>query len=74
MNLKLLSIIPLVVILTACSPKTVYVDRPVEVKVPVKCKVELPDGGVNESLNESQKYVEILKYISTLHKNIQRCE
>lgn len=63
----------LVLILTACST-TKYIDVPVKVEVPVKCKVELPDGEINESLNVSEKYIEVLKYISKIHKNIKRCQ
>ncbi|NCB03493.1 MAG: hypothetical protein EOM67_15270 [Spirochaetia bacterium] len=32
----------LVVMLSGCATKVEYVDRPVEVKVPVKCKLEMP--------------------------------
>ncbi|MBU1668496.1 hypothetical protein KKC13_08735 [bacterium] len=47
---------------------------PYEVKIPVKCVVELPDGEISESLNESEKYIEVLKYISALHKNVDGCK
>ena len=32
----------LVVLLSGCATKVEYVDRPVEVKVPVKCELEMP--------------------------------
>ena len=32
----------LVVMLSGCASKIEYVDRPVEVKVPVKCELEMP--------------------------------
>ena len=32
----------LVVMLSGCATKIEYVDRPVEVKVPVKCELEMP--------------------------------
>ena len=32
----------LVVTLSGCATKVEYVDRPVEVKVPVKCELEMP--------------------------------
>ena len=32
----------LVVMLSGCATKAEYVDRPVEVKVPVKCELEMP--------------------------------
>ena len=71
--LKNLSIVLLALILTACSTDIQYIKVPYEVKVPVKCVVELPDGEINESLNTSEKYLEVLKYISKLHKNIEVC-
>ncbi len=32
----------LVVMLSGCASKIEYVDRPVEVRVPVKCELEMP--------------------------------
>ena len=32
----------LVVMLSGCASKVEYVDRPVEVRVPVKCELEMP--------------------------------
>ena len=32
----------LVVMLSGCTSKIEYVDRPVEVRVPVKCELEMP--------------------------------
>lgn len=78
MNSKVLLIVLLIsisIVFSGCSQKEiVYVDKPYEVKVPVKCVVELPDGEINQSLNESEKYVEVLKYISKLHKNVEVCK
>jgi len=74
MKSKTLLIVLLALTLTACSCKPEYIQVPVEVKVPIKCKVELPDGEINESLNTSEKYVELLKYIANLHRNIERCQ
>ena len=34
--------IVLVVMLSGCASKIEYVDRPVEVRVPVKCELEMP--------------------------------
>ena len=31
-----------VVVMSGCATKVEYVDRPVEVKVPVKCELEMP--------------------------------
>ena len=78
MKLKKLSIMFLPLTLTlfsGCSQKEiVYVDREVVVKVPQKCIIKLPNGHIDESLNDSEKLVEILKYISQLHRNIGVCQ
>jgi hypothetical protein len=77
MKSKVLSIVLVLsisILFSGCSCTTEYIEVPVEVKVPVKCKVELPDGEINESLNESEKLVEMLKYIANLHRNIERCK
>ena len=37
--LKLLSMMFAILLFSGCSEKIIYVDRPIEVKVPVQCKV-----------------------------------
>lgn len=37
--LKVLSMIFAILLFSGCSEKIIYVDRPIEVKVPVQCKV-----------------------------------
>lgn len=53
------------VMLLGCSVKTEYVDRPVEVKVPVKCELEMPkkpDVSISvDGLREVLKYTELLE-------------
>lgn len=72
--LLIASLISISILFSGCSQKEIqYVDREVIVKVPQKCIVELPNGHIDESLNDSEKLVEILKYISQLHKNIEVC-
>ena len=75
MKLKALLTVFLALILTACSQKEIqYVDREVIVKVPQKCIVELPNGHIDESLNESKILVQLLKYISELHRRVDKCQ
>lgn len=77
MKLKILLIVFLALIsilFSGCSQKEIqYVDREVIINVPQKCIIQLPNGYISESLNESEKLIEILKYISKLHKNIEVC-
>lgn len=55
----------LVVMLSGCATKVEYVDRPVEVKVPVKCELEMPkkpDVTIDvDGLREVLKYTEVLE-------------
>ena len=55
----------LVVMLSGCATKVEYVDRPVEVKVPVKCELEMPkkpDVTIDvDGLREILKYTELLE-------------
>lgn len=40
--MKWILMVLVVVMLSGCATKVEYVDRPVEVKVPVKCELEMP--------------------------------
>lgn len=40
--MKLVMMLTTCLMMVGCSVKTEYVDRPVEVKVPVKCELEMP--------------------------------
>lgn len=55
----------LVVMLSGCATKVEYVDRPVEVKVPVKCELEMPkkpDVTINvDGLRNVLVYTELLE-------------
>lgn len=55
----------LVVMLSGCATKVEYIDRPVEVKVPVKCELEMPkkpDVTIDvDGLREVLKYTELLE-------------
>ena len=75
MKLKVLLTVFLLLTLTACSQKEIqYVDREVVVKVPQKCIVELPNGHIDERLNESEILVQLLKYTSELHRRVHKCQ
>ena len=55
----------LVVMLSGCASKIEYVDRPVEVKVPVACQIEMPKSpdvkADIDGLREILKYTEVLE-------------
>ena len=61
----------LVVMLSGCATKVEYVDRPVEVKVPVKCELEMPKKpDVDISVDGLR---EVLKYTEMLECTLRQC-
>lgn len=58
---SLLLLIPLL-FLSGCSTKTVYVDRPVEVKVPIEVREEEPKSSIRKGAGYPEKIVVIKKY------------
>lgn len=62
----------LIIFISGCGTKTIYVDRPVEVKVPVKCQVpdiENPKSGNNMS----ESMLNIKEYILKLEAALDSC-
>ena len=61
----------LVVMLSGCASKIEYVDRPVEVKVPVKCELEMPKKpDVAISVDGLRS---VLVYTELLECTLKRC-
>ena len=61
----------LVVMLSGCATKVEYVDRPVEVKVPVKCELEMPKKpDVAISVDGLRN---VLVYTELLECTLKRC-
>lgn len=63
--MKWILMVLVVAMMSGCATKVEYVDRPVEVKVPVKCELEMPKKpdvtiGV-DGLREVLKYTEVLE-------------
>lgn len=64
-------ILVLVVMLSGCATKVEYVDRPVEVKVPVKCELEMPKKpDVAISVDGLRS---VLVYTELLECTLKRC-
>lgn len=63
--MKWILMVLVVVVMSGCATKVEYVDRPVEVKVPVKCELEMPkkpDVTIDvDGLREVLKYTEVLE-------------
>lgn len=51
-----------------CATKVEYVDRPVEVKVPVRCEIPMPKSPIAgqdvDGLREILKYTELLECVA----------
>ena len=61
----------LVVMLSGCASKIEYVDRPVEVRVPVKCELEMPKKpDVAISLDGQRS---VLVYTELLECTLRKC-
>ncbi len=61
----------LVVMLSGCASKIEYVDRPVEVRVPVKCELEMPKKpDVVISVDGLRS---VLMYTELLECTLKRC-
>ena len=76
MKFLIISILSLSMILffTGCAGKTVYVDRPVEVKVPVKCQVQKPERpDLKKDTNMSEVMIDLKGYILKLEAAIDSC-
>ena len=63
--MKWILIVLVVAMMSGCATKIEYVDRPVEVKVPVKCELEMPkkpDVAVSvDGLRNVLMYTELLE-------------
>lgn len=72
--LKLLLILSVLLLFSGCSTKeVVYVDRPVEVKVPVKCIV--PETHCNfDKETDTEVLFSLRKCIEDLKKNSEVCK
>ena len=61
----------LVVMLSGCASKIEYVDRPVEVRVPVKCELEMPKKpDVTIDVNGLRS---VLVYTELLECTLKKC-
>ena len=64
----------LVGLLSGCAGKTVYIDRPVEVKVPVKCQVDKPERpDLKKDNNMSEIMLDLKGYILKLEAALDSC-
>jgi hypothetical protein len=65
--------VALVIGLSSCAGKTVYVDRPVEIMIPVKCQVPDVDKPV-QGVNMSESMLNIKEYIFKLEAALAACK
>lgn len=62
-----------VVILNGCT-KTVYVDRPIKVNIPVPCEIKDPDCPHLQDLNSSEVVVELGRCVDQYKENVKVCQ
>ena len=63
--------IMVVILFAGCASKTEYVDRPVEVKIPVKCEIAMPTKPVVTINPDGLRNV--LIYTETLECTLHKC-
>jgi len=61
--MRLLSSLLLILVISGCTTKTVYIDRVVEVKVPVLQECVKPKVVVDKNATHATKMVVIKKYV-----------
>ena len=61
----------LVIMMSGCATKIEYVDRPVEVKVPVKCELEMPKKP--EVTIDVDGLKAVLMYTELLECTLKKC-
>jgi len=66
-------IILISIMILGCSTKTVYVEKPVEVLVPVKCKIIQPEKP-KPGINMSESILNIKEYIFQLEAALETCK
>ena len=66
-----LAVLMVEILFAGCASKTEYVDRPVEVKIPVKCEIEMPTKPVVTINPDGLRNV--LIYTETLECTLLRC-
>ena len=69
---QLILSLSILLVLSGCTTKTVYVDRPIEVKVPVQCVVELPKKP-EIGINQSETQLNLQEWVVLTIKATERC-
>ena len=69
--MKWVVLVVIAAMMTGCSVKTEYVDRPVEVKVPVKCELPIPSKPVVSADVDGLRSV--LMYTELLECTLKKC-
>jgi hypothetical protein len=73
MKRQLISTLLAVFFLSGCA-KTIYVDRPVKVKVPVPCTITDPDCPHLSDLNDSAAVDELGRCVLQYKQNVKDCQ
>lgn len=71
--LKLLLMIFAILLFSGCSEKIVYVDRPIEVKVPIKCVIPDIHCNFNQS-TDTEVLIKLRTCIEDLKQSINVCK
>ena len=70
--MKLTACLIALIVLSGCSTKVQYIDRPVRVEIPVACEIEMPN---RPSLENGAKGVStLLIYATILEETLKKCK
>lgn len=72
-TLKVLSLIFAILLFSGCSEKIIYVDRPIEVKVPVQCKVPETHCDFNKT-TDTEVIISLRTCIQDLLESVKICK
>lgn len=61
------------IMFAGCAEKTVYVDRVVEVKVPVKCKAQEVEKA-KQGVNHASTLADVIRERDELRESIKSCQ
>lgn len=76
MNVKILKISSMIfvaLLFSGCSEKIIYVDRPIEVKIPVQCKVPETHCNFNKQ-TDTEVIIALRTCIQDLTESIKVCK
>ncbi len=71
--MKYLILLALVISFNGCETKTIYVDKPVEVQIPIKCIIPTVEAP-KKAQTYSESLLNIKEYVEKLQEAVKVCQ